>query len=235
MSRRAWLISGAALVAIAVVVVLIVVSVSGGGNSSGNSTTAPNGATVAGATEVLALTKGIPQSGFEIGKASAPVTVREFIDPQCPVCKTASVDAVRALIQGPVRAGTAKLIIEPLTFIGSDSTTAALAIAAAAHQNRGFVYSDIMYANQGTENSGWATDDLLTGIASSIPGVDVDAWQTARGAKAASDALFATQDAGTAAGINATPTFVITGPGGTKTITGAIPGSQLLAAVTSLR
>ena len=234
MSRRAWMISGAALVAIIVVVVLIVVSVSGGsdsGNSGGDS--ASNGS-VAGTTEVLALTKGIPQKGFTVGKASAPVKVKEFLDPQCPVCKKASADAVPALVKGPVKAGQANLTIEPLTFIGSDSSTAALAIAAAAEQDRGFVYSDIIYANQGAENSGWATEDLLTGIASAIPGVNVSTWQTARTAQSASDAVFAASDAAKAAGVNATPTFVITGPGGTKTLTGAIPGSELLAAVKSV-
>lgn len=232
MSRRAWLISGAAVVAIIVVVVAIVVSVSGG-DSSGNSS-ASTGGSVAGADAVLAMTKGIPQKGFTVGKASAPVKVKEFLDPQCPVCKKASADAVPALVKGPVKAGQANLTIEPLTFIGSDSSTAALAIAAAAEQDRGFVYSDIIYANQGAENSGWATEDLLTGIASAIPGVNVSTWQTARTAQSASDAVFAASDAAKAAGVNATPTFVITGPGGTKTLTGAIPGSELLAAVKSV-
>jgi protein-disulfide isomerase len=232
MSRRAWLISGAAVVAIIVVVVAIVVSVSGGDSSSDSS--ASGGGSVTGASAVLAMTKGIPQSGFTIGKASAPVKVKEFLDPQCPICKKASTDAVPALVKGPVKAGEASLTIEPLTFIGSDSTTAALAIAAAAQQNRGFVYSDIAYANQGTENSGWVTEDLLAGIASAIPGFDVAKWQTARAAQPASDAVFAAGDAAKNAGVNATPTFVITGPGGTKTLTGAIPGSQLLAAVKSV-
>lgn len=232
MSRRAWLISGAAVVAIIVVVVAIVVSVSGGSSSSDSS--ASSGGSVAGATAVLAMTKGIPQSGFTVGKASAPVKVKEFLDPQCPVCRKASTDAVPALLKGPVRAGEASLTVEPLTFIGSDSSTAALAIAAAAEQDRGFVYSDIVYANQGAENSGWATEDLLTGIASAIPGINVSTWQTARSGQTASDAVFAASDAAKAAGVNATPTFVITGPGGTKTLTGAIPGSELLAAVKSV-
>lgn len=232
MSRRAWLIIGAAVVAIIAVVVAIVISVSGG-DSSSSSDSSSNGS-VAGAEKVLAMTKGIPQSGFAIGKAGAPVTVSEFLDPQCPVCKKASEDAVVALVKGPVKAGQAKLVVEPLTFIGSDSSTAALAIAAAAEQDRGFVYSDIIYANQGAENSGWATEGLLTDIATAIPGIDVAAWQSARTAQTASDAVFASSDAAKAAGVNATPTFVVKGPGGTKTLTGAIPGSELLAAVTSV-
>ena len=232
MSRRAWLISGAAVVAIIVVVVAIVVSVSGGGSSSDSS--ASSGGSVTGAKAVLAMTKGIPQQGFSIGKASAPVKVHEFLDQQCPICRKASTDAVPALVKGPVKAGQVFLTIEPLTFIGPDSSTAALAVAAAAEQNRGFVFSDIAYANQGQENSGWVTEDLLSGIAAAVPGLDVAKWQSARSGQAAANAVFAASDAAKAAGVNATPTFVIKGPGGTKTLTGAIPGSDLLAAVKSV-
>ena len=46
--------------------------------------------------------------------------------------------------------------------------------------------------------------------------------------------MFAASDAAKAAGANATPTFVIKGPGGSKTLTGAIPASEILAAVTSV-
>lgn len=232
MSRRAWLISGAVLAAIIVVVVAIVVSVSGGDSSASAST--PSDGSASGATEVLALTKGIPQSGFAIGKASAPVTVKEFVDPQCPVCEKAAVGAVAALVKGPVRAGDAKLVIVPLKFIGSDSVTASQAIAAAADQDRGFVFTDILYRNQGQENSGWVTPDLLKNIASAIPGIDVATWEKASTAQAAGDAVFAASDEATAAGVNATPTFVVTGPGGTKTLTGAIPAAELLSAVTAV-
>jgi hypothetical protein len=150
------------------------------------------------------------------------------------VCKKASTDAVPALIKGPVKAGQANLTIVPLKFIGSDSVTASQAIAAAAQQNRGFVYSDIIYANQGTENTGWVTAPLLKDIASAIPGIDVNAWEQASTGDAAVNAVFAASDQATAAGVTATPTFIIKGPGGSKTLTGAIPGSELLAAVQSV-
>lgn len=230
MSRKGWLISGAVVVVVAIVVALIVVSASGG-DSSGTEASASD---VKGVDAVVALTTGIPQSGFTIGKPGAPVTVREYIDPQCPVCKAASTKTVPAIIKGPVKDGTAKLIIEPLTFIGPDSSDASLAIAAAAKQDRAFTFTEILYANQGEENTGWVTDELLTAFAQKTPGVDVAAWDSARKATATGDVLFAVADRAQAAGANSTPTFVITGPGGREVITGAVDPEQILTAIESV-
>lgn len=226
MSNKGWWIGGAIVAVVAIVVALVVVSASGG-DSAGDAASGE----VSGVETALALTKGIPQAGFTIGKASAPVTVREFIDPQCPVCKTASEDTLPDIVKGPVKDGTAKIVIEPLTFLGSDSSTAALAIAAAAQQDKGFVYSEIVLANQGKENSGWATEELLTGIAQAIPGMDVEAWTTARGSDKAANDLFAVSDRASAAGANSTPTFVITGPGGSTTLVGAQEPAAVIAAI----
>jgi protein-disulfide isomerase len=225
-SRKGWLIGGAIVVVVAVVVALIVVSVSGG-DSSGEASTGE----VRGVQSTLTAVRGIPQAGLTLGKASAPVTVREFIDPQCPVCKAASETTVPAIIKGPVADGTAKLIIEPLTFLGSDSSTGALAIAAAANQDRGVTYTEILLANQGKENSGWVSDALLADIAGAIPGLDVATWETDRKGTEVGDALFATSDRATANNVNATPTFVISGPGGNKVITGASEPQEVLGAI----
>jgi protein-disulfide isomerase len=218
-SRKGWLIGGAVVVVIAVVIALIVVSTSGG-DSNGSNGSASN---VQGVAKVTALTKGIPQNGFTIGKPNAPVTVQEYIDPQCPVCEAASVKTIPGIIKGPVKDGTAKLTIEPLTFIGPGSSDAALAIAAAAQQDRGFTYAEILYANQGEENSGWVTDEVLT------------AWDAARKDNATGDVLFAVADRAQAAGANSTPTFVIKGPGGTKVITGAVEAQEVNDAIESVR
>lgn len=226
MSRKGWLIGGAIVVVVAVVVALIVVSVSGG-DSSGDASAGE----VKKADATLAMVKGLPQAAFTIGKPGAPVTVREFIDPQCPVCKTASETTVPAIIKGPVAKGTAKLIIEPLTFLGPDSSTGSLAIAAAANQDHGVTFTEILLANQGKENSGWISDASLTAIANAIPGLDVATWDTDRKGNAVGDALFATSDRATADGVSATPTFVITGPGGKKVITGASTPDEVLAAI----
>ncbi len=227
MSRKGWLIGGAVVVVVAIVVALIVVSVSGGDSSS----TEADASNVQGVEKVVAMTTGIPQAGFAIGKPGAPVTVREYIDPQCPVCKTASTKTIPAIVKGPVKDGTAKLIIEPLTFIGPDSSDASLAIAAAAKQDKAFTFTEILYANQGEENTGWVTDELLTAFANKTPGLDVAAWDAARKDAATGDVLFAVSDRAQAAGANSTPTFVIKGPGGSEVITGAVEPQVVIDAI----
>ena len=60
-----------------------------------------------------------------------------------------------------------------LQFIGPDSLKARNAMLAAAEQNKAYDFSQVLYANQGTENTGWVTDDMLAQIAASVPGMKV--------------------------------------------------------------
>src|SRR5262245_51981965 len=87
--RKLLLGGGVALLAICVVAALVVVSQSGdkGGDSS-----------VEGVDEVAAQLEGIPQRGHFLGAAGAKVTVVEFGDLQCPVCKEYSTSVVAPLI-----------------------------------------------------------------------------------------------------------------------------------------
>src|SRR5512144_2035440 len=76
--RRVQYLSLAAFGAVALIVALIVISQSGGGDSGG-------GGDIKGVAEVNSELQGISQSGQVLGDATAPVTVVEFGDPQCPV------------------------------------------------------------------------------------------------------------------------------------------------------
>ena len=71
-------------------------------------------------------------------------------------------------------------------------------------------------------------------MAQKTPGLDVAAWDSARKDTALGDVLFAASDRAQAAGANSTPTFVITGPGGTKTITGAVDSQEVNSAIESV-
>ena len=126
-----------------------------------------------GATDVQTLFKGIPQNGLTLGNPKAPVTIVEYIDLQCPFCQQFETQVMPDIIKNYVRTGKVKVEVRIVDFIGPDSSRGRKAMIAAATQNRAFNFSEILYYNQGTENTGWLSDALVTQAVSSIPGVRV--------------------------------------------------------------
>jgi protein-disulfide isomerase len=214
--RRVQYLTLAAFAAVAVIVGLIVISQSGGGDDSGGGTPS----NVRGVAQVDAELRGITQSGQTLGKASAPVTITEFGDPQCPACAAFAEQIAPQVIADEVRAGTAKLTFEPFLIIGPDSEPAMKAALAAGEQGRFWNYLQLFYANQGAENSGYVTDAFLTSLARAARVEDFDAWNQSR-TESKWDAVLAegTSDA-ESFGFNGTPSIVVQGPGGEEPVSG---------------
>jgi protein-disulfide isomerase len=207
-ARRKRLLTLGGLLALAVVVVVVAVAVSSGGGKKNAST----GGALEGGSETAKLLDGIPQRGITLGKSSAPVSIVEFADPQCPFCKEYTINSMPEVVQKYVRTGKAKMDLRYLTFIGPDSLTAARVLEAAGLQDKLWNASDLLYRNQGEENSGYITDDFLTKV---VRGAGADP------AKAFADASSAavTQELGAAKtlasryGVGSTPTILV-GPAG---------------------
>ena len=155
-------------IAIAVAAAMITTSILG---SRGDSPAPPS--TVAG-SETNMLLEGIPQRGPAMGKPGAPVTLVEFADLQCPFCREWSQQAFPSVVREYVRPGKVRLVFRGLHFIGPDSEKALRFALAAGQQQKLWNAVDLLYENQGAENSGWVTDDLLREIGGAIPGLDVD-------------------------------------------------------------
>jgi protein-disulfide isomerase len=215
--RRVQYLSLAAFAAVAVIVALIVISQSGGDDSDSTPTTAAGVKDVARVNSEL---DGLSQSGQTLGDSSAPVTVTEFGDPQCPVCKAFAEQIAPDLISSEVKTGNVKYVYQPYLIIGPDSKPAMKAVLAAGEQGRFWNYLQLFYANQGEENSGYVTDDFLTNIATAAGVKDIDAWNESRNSSRW-DAVIAkgTTDA-EEFGFNGTPSLVAQGPKGTKTVDG---------------
>ena len=196
----------AAVVAVAVVAAAIVIIAGSGGSDS--KTSASSSGSVQGTKEVSALLDGIPQKGNTLGKATAPVTVREFIDYQCPFCKAYSLGPYAEIVNKYVRTGKVRWVFEPLTFIGPDSEKAARAAAAAGQQNRQANFTDLWYFNQGQENSGYATDQFIDKIydAAGVDKAKANAYRRTPASKSQSaEAQTGSEDFG----VNSTPSFVL--------------------------
>ena len=79
--RRGWILAGAAgLAAVAVVLAVALTS---------SSDKPPAVSSVAAASSLFA---GIPEHNGVLGDPKAPVTVTEYLDPQCPICDEASTE-----------------------------------------------------------------------------------------------------------------------------------------------
>jgi protein-disulfide isomerase len=126
-----------------------------------------------GAADVEALYKGIPQKNLVLGSAFAPVTMVEFIDLQCPICQEFETTVMPDIIPKYVRTGKVKVYVRPWAFIGPDSFRGQSAMLAAGLQNTAFNYSQVLYDNQGTENTGWLNANMVIQAGASVPGLKV--------------------------------------------------------------
>jgi protein-disulfide isomerase len=217
-SPRALAIGGGV---VAVVVIAIVLAVVLGGSSkktTSNTFPAVGSATwpgaLQGSTDVRSLFKGIPQQGLILGNPNAPATLTEFIDLQCPVCQAFETQQLPNIVKKYVRTGKLNIRMEPWEirdFPGGpgDSARGQAATIAASLQNKGFQFAELLYLNQGTENSGWLTEDMVGTAASSVDGSDPNRILNelnSSGVKATADEV---GNQATAAGFNSTPTLLL--------------------------
>ena len=172
-SPKVLIALGAAIVAVVVAIVLAV-SLSGGGSST-PSAPAVGSLTNAlpGAAAVQRMFTGIPQSSNTLGDPKAPVTMAEYIDLQCPYCAEFESTVLPRLIRQYVRPGQVRIEQRLLAFIGPDSVRGRSAAIAAGMQNKQFNFSELLYVNQGTENTGWLDEKMVVAAGASIPGLRV--------------------------------------------------------------
>lgn len=198
------------IAAVGIAVGLVVASqVGSGGDKKAAATTATAVEQVNGAAETAALFNGIPQTGNVLGKPDAPVTLIEYADLQCPFCADYSNNVLPAIVQEYVRPGKVKLEFRGMAFLGPDSVTALATVVAAGLQNRLWNVLDLLFRNQGAENSGWVTADLLRSIGGSVAGLDVGKMMDAQGSGEVVTKLADMQSLADASGINSTPSFEI--------------------------
>ena len=208
--KRLWRLGTAAGLAAVIVAVAAVTA------SSGQPKTLTKSTVVA----------GVQEHNGVLGDPKAPVTITEYVDLQCPICKEASTTELPTLVDNYVRTGKVKLQLRTLHFIGDDSTTAAKVAAGAQQQGKLWSFLETFYANQGEENSGYVTDGFLKGVAAAA-GVDATKamdYAKTSGAQAALDKADADAQA---IGADSTPTFTIKqGNGAEKVLVVGATGLQ---------
>jgi protein-disulfide isomerase len=212
--RRLRMLGGTLVGAIALVAVAIAIS-SHGSSAKVIAPTSP-AAKKAQAT-VNTLLAGIPQQGATLGSPSAKVTVTEYGDLVCPICKDFALGAENQLIANEVKSGKVKIVYKALETAsgqanGSMFVPSQTAMLAAGNQKKAWNYIELFYHEQGDETSSYVTDNYLGGLAKQIPGLNFSQWSSDRGSSTLSSQVGADTASAAAAGFSSTPTLVVSGP-----------------------
>lgn len=210
------LATAAAVVALAIVGIVLGIVLTGGSRSTDAPALPTNGSVsegLPGASDVNAMFKGIPQSGLVLGSPTAKVTLTEYLDLQCPYCQQFETSVMPDIVSRYVKTGKVKVEARTLAFLGPDSVRGRKAMIAAGEQRKAFNLAELLYINQGTENTGWLSDTMIADAARSIPGLNPRALFAARNSSAVTAKAAAIDKEGVANGVNQTPTFYV-GTGG---------------------
>jgi protein-disulfide isomerase len=169
------------------------------------------------------------------GDPNAPITITEYSDFQCPYCKRFSDETEKQLVETYAAGGQIRFVYRSFgLFIGQESQDSAEAAYCAGDQGKFWDFHDILFANHTGENVNDYTNIKLDAFAKKL-GLDMTAFDSCRSSGKYTSRV--TQDGidGQAAGITATPSFVLTyvvnGETKTKLIEGAQPFSAFQTAI----
>src|SRR3989440_11406611 len=203
----------AALAGLVLVGAVVGIALAVGGNSSSSAATIPTVGSLTNALPNAAAVQrefaGIPQNGLVLGSAKAPLTMVEYIDLQCPGCRAFETSVAPSIVSEFVRAGKLKIEARPIAFIGPDSIPARKAMIAASEQNRAFNFAQVIYANQGTENTGWLNQNFIEHAAASVPGIAVQRLLDAQNSSAVKNVTDRIDAQGSADRVSQTPTLLL--------------------------
>jgi protein-disulfide isomerase len=146
----------------------------------------------------------------ELGSATAPLTLEVWSDFQCPYCEQFWTLSEPGIVNQFVATGKVHLVYHDYTFLGQESLDAAVAARCADKQGRFWPYHDLLFANQGLENSGAFSSDRLTALAQQA-GLDVDTWSNCRDDSTVLQAIQQETVAGSSQGVSGTPTLFLNG------------------------
>lgn len=161
-----------------------------------------------------------------VGDPEAPIKIEEFSDFQCPYCRIFYENTEEQLLSTYISNGTVYFVYRSFgSFIGAESTAAAEAAYCAGDQEKFWEMHDILFANQTGENVGAFTDRRIEAFAEKI-GLNMDDFNSCLDSGKYADTVEQDGKDGLLAGIQATPSFVLTYTVNGETKTKIIEGAQ---------
>ena len=191
-------------------------------------------------TDIVAIDPGTHPNANDnsLGDTNAPILVEEFSDFQCPFCERFHEETEPLLRQYYVETGKVRFVYRSMGNFVSDniaratgavpkteSQDAALAMYCAGDQNKFWDMHASLYANVLGEDAGSFTEQRIKAI-SKTAGLDTRQFNDCYDSGKYADRVQQDYADGTAANINATPSFLITYTVAGETKTRMIEGAQ---------
>lgn len=146
--------------------------------------------------------------GAAVGRADAPVVLREWADFNCPHCLNFAANQEPAIIEEYVKTGKVRLEFNHLPILGPRSLNAALAAQCAVDQGRFWDYANRLMIGQAEGDQ--FTDEQLRDYAEEL-GLDLQAFEACYADPDTLEAVDSQHAEANAFGITGTPGFVING------------------------
>ncbi len=201
----------AVIIALALIISACILHGTFGSGAKQDPSAATSAATGAAAPAVSIKNVNLSNEPF-IGNPQAPVVLAYWSDYQCPFCKQFETATLPQIITNYVQTGKVAVVFKDFSFLGADSTTAALDARAIwqLYPQQYFAWRTAMFNAQDAEDSGFGDEASIEKLTATIPGIDVskmvaavaankDAYQKAIDADRAEAASF---------GIQGTPSFI---------------------------
>lgn len=145
-----------------------------------------------------------------VGDPNAPIKIEEYSDFQCPFCRVFFENTEAALLKNYVADGTVYFVYHSFgAFIGAESGQAAEAAYCAGDQGKFWEMHDIIFANQTGENVGAYTDRRLVAFAEKLE-LNMSEFNDCFDSSKYNDLVTEDMKNGITAGIQATPSFIMT-------------------------
>ncbi len=158
-----------------------------------------------------AVAANMTPEGFPIkGSPTAPVTVIEYADFQCPNCRRFFEESLPAF-EPYIQAGLVRLVYADFPIRGEESLLAAQAGRCALEQNAFWQYHDLLFERQAGVNSGTFSRENLKAYAAEL-GLDVKAFSRCLDSGKYEKAVLQALEQAKALGLKGTPSFVVIDP-----------------------
>lgn len=145
-----------------------------------------------------------------LGDSSAPVTIVEFADFQCPFCKRYYQNNQTAFVNEYVNTGKVRFVWKDYAFLGQESIWAAEAARCANDQGKFWVYHDYLFTHQGSENAGDFSKVNLKKFAGAV-GLNMNQFSSCLDSGKYTSFVQKETQEGVAVGVNGTPATFING------------------------